>query len=202
MDCTRTNLTFPTTSREPSLNTRVFFTARGTTMKKFLMELWKRLCLNLLFIRRMKIFSRPDGSMLYGILVVDFFSTSQMLYPNMNNRLQLIRARPDFYMQSDNPNVNLRIVDCSLYTRCFALKDDYHKKRMDMLAYTPLKFNYLETLAKSFIIPARQNQFVQENNFQQSSSSLDCYCNEHKLWIHWILYWKSIPVAIFWSQTN
>ena len=36
---------------------------------------------------------------------------------------------------------------------------------MDMLAYTPVEFNYLETLAKTFIIPARQNQFIQENVF-------------------------------------
>ena len=62
----------------------------------------------------------------------------------------------------DNPNVSLGIVDCSLYTRRFALKDDYHKKLMDMIAYNPVEFNYLETLAKIFIIPARQNHFIQE----------------------------------------
>ena len=47
MDYMRTNLTFPTTSREPSLNTREFCTARVTNMKNFLMKLWKRLCLDL-----------------------------------------------------------------------------------------------------------------------------------------------------------
>ena len=71
-------------------------------------------------------------------------------------------------MIRDNPNVSLGIVDCSLYTRRIALKDDYHKKRMDMLAYTPVEFNYLETLAKTFIIPARQNQFIQENIFNNA----------------------------------
>ena len=34
---------------------------------------------------------------------------------------------------------------------------------MEMLAYTPVKFKYLETLAKTFNIPARQSQFIQEN---------------------------------------
>ena len=68
-------------------------------------------------------------------------------------------------MISDNPNVSLRIVDCSLYSRRIALKDDYHKKRMDVLAYAPVENNYLETLAKTFIIPARQNQIIQENIF-------------------------------------
>ena len=68
-------------------------------------------------------------------------------------------------MISYNPNVSLGFVDCSLYTRRIALKDGYHKKRMDMLAYTSVEFNYLETLAKSFNIPARQNQSIQDNNF-------------------------------------
>ena len=85
------------------------------------------------FTRRMKLLSRPDGFMLYGKLGIDFFSTSELLYPIMKNRLRLIRARPNFYMISDNPNVSLGIVDCSIYTRRIALKDDYHKKRMDML---------------------------------------------------------------------
>ena len=116
----------------------------------------------------MKLLSRPDGFMLYGNLGIDFLSTSELLYPNMKIKLRLIRARPSFYMISDNPIVSLGIVDCSLYTRCIALKNDYHKKRMDMLAYAPVEYNYLETLAKTFIIPARQNQFIQENNFNNA----------------------------------
>ena len=107
--------------------------------------------------RRMKMHSRPDGFMLYGKLSVEFISTSELLYPNMKNRLRLIRARPNFHMISDNPNVSLGIVDCSVYTRRIALKKDYHKKRMDMLASTLVELNYLETLAKTFIIPARHS---------------------------------------------
>ena len=86
------------------------------------------------FTRRMKMLSRPDGFMLYGKMGVDFFSTSDLLYPNLKIKLRLTRAKPNFYMISDNPNVSLGIVDCSLYTRRIALKDDYNKKRMDMLA--------------------------------------------------------------------
>ena len=112
--------------------------------------------------------SRPDGFILYGKLRVDFRSTSELLYPNMKVRLRLIRTRPNFYMISDNLNLSLGIVDYSLYTRRIALKDDYHKKRMDMLAYTPVEFNYLETLAKTFIIPARQNQFFRANIFNNA----------------------------------
>ena len=90
------------------------------------------------FSRRMKMLSRPDGFMLYGKLGVNFFSTSELLYPNMKFMLRLIRARPKFYTMKEHPNVSLGIVDCSLYTRRIALKDDYHKKRMDMLAYIPV----------------------------------------------------------------
>ena len=93
------------------------------------------------FTRRKKMPCRRDGFMLYGKMGVDFFSTSELLYPNMKIRLRLIRARPNFSMISDIPNVSLGIVDCSFYTRRIALKDDYHKKRRDMLAYTPVEFN-------------------------------------------------------------
>ena len=116
----------------------------------------------------MKLLSRPDGFMLYGKLRIDFFSTSELLYPNMKIRLRLIRAGPNFYMISDNPNISLTIVDCSLYTHRIALKDDYHKKRMDMFAYAPVEYSYLETLAKTVIIPARQNEFIQENIFENA----------------------------------
>ena len=120
------------------------------------------------FTRRMKILGRLDGFMLYGKLGVDFFSPSELLHPSMKIKPRLITARHNFNMISDNPNVSLGFADCSLHTRRIALKDDYHKKRMDVLAYTPVDFNYLETLAKTFIIPARQNQFIQENIFNNA----------------------------------
>ena len=121
------------------------------------------------FTKRMKMLSRPDGLMLYGKVGVDFFSTSKFLYPNMKYRLQLIRARPNFYMINDNPNGSLGIVDCSFYTRRIAVNDVYHKERMDMLAYTPVEFNYLEKSAKTFINSTRQNQFIQENSFDNAA---------------------------------
>ena len=94
-----------------------------------------------IFTRGMKLLSKPDGSILYGKLGIGFFSTSELLYPNMKIRLRLVRATPNFYMISDNPKVSLGNVDCSLYTRRFAPKVAYHKKRMDMLAYAPVEYN-------------------------------------------------------------
>ena len=105
---------------------------------------------------------RSDVFTLNGKMGVDFFTSSELPYPNMKVRIRLIRARPIFYMISDNPTVSLGIVDCLLYTRRIGLKEDYHKKRMDMLAYASVEYNYMESLAKTFFIPSNQNQFIQE----------------------------------------
>ena len=135
----------------------------GYNYEEFPDEFLEALLSEPFFTSRMKMVSRPGSFMLHGKLVVDFSFTSDMLYVKINIRLRLIRVRFSFYRISDNPNVSLGIVDCSLYTRRIALRDDYHQEKMDMLEYIPVEFNYMETLAKIFIIPARQNQFIQEN---------------------------------------
>ena len=120
------------------------------------------------FSRRLKMLLRSDGFTLYNKLGVAFFTTSKLLYPNMEIRKRLIRARFNFYMISDNPNVSLGLVDCSLYTRRIGVKEDYHKKSVDMLAYVPVEYNYMESFAKTFIILLGQNQFIQENIFNNA----------------------------------
>ena len=95
---------------------------------------------------------------------VDFFSSSELLYPNVKISLRPIGATPNLYKVIDNPNVSLGTVDFSLYSRCFAPKDDYHKKPMGTHANTPVEYNSLETLAKTFIIPVRQNKLIQKKN--------------------------------------
>ena len=136
-----TSLTFRTTLRQPSLNTLEFCIVKAMNMNRVSRILVTAYLIPFLH-RRIKLLRRPDGFMLYGNLGIDFFSTSELLYPNMKIRLRLIRARPNFYMISDNPNVSLGIVDCSLYTRRIALRDDYLKKRVDMLAHGPVEYNY------------------------------------------------------------
>ena len=108
-----TSLTFQTTLRQPSLNTSEFCIVKAMTMNRILRILVTPYLIPFL-TRKMKLLSRPDGFMLYGKLGIDFFSTSELLYPNMKIRLRLIRARPYFYMISENPNVSLGIVDCPL----------------------------------------------------------------------------------------
>ena len=112
--------------------------------------------------------SGPDGFMLYGIFWVEFFSTSELPYPNMKNTLQLFRAGTKVYMISVNPNVSHGSVDCSFYTRRFALKGDSYKKRMDMFGYTSVEFNLLETLAEIPIKPTRQELFIQKIFFNNA----------------------------------
>ena len=133
--------------------------------------------------------------MLYGKLGNDFFSTSELLYPNMKISLRLMRARLKFYMISDNPNVSLEIVDCSLYSRRIALKDAYHKKRMDMLAYVPVEYNYLEILVKRFNIPARQNQLIQENTFNNAPIRRVAIAMNTNSASTGFFYWKRILVS-------
>ena len=134
MHCIRTNLTFPATLSELCLNTKDFLHCKAYDNEELLHEIMEAPLTERLFTRRKKMLSRPDGFMLYGNLGVGFFSFSELLFPNMKVRLRLIRARRNFCMISDNPNVILGIVDCSVYTRRIALKDDYHKKRWDMPA--------------------------------------------------------------------
>ena len=71
-------------------------------------------------------------------------------------------------MISDNPNVSLGIVVCSVYTRRIALMDAYYMKRKDILAYSPVDFNYLETLGKTFIFPVRYYRYFQEIIFNNA----------------------------------
>ena len=85
--------------------------------------------------------SKPDGFVLCGKLRNDFLSSYELLISNLKDRLRLILARLKFDMINDNPNVGLGTVDCSLYTPPIALKDDYHRKRLDMLAYNPVDFH-------------------------------------------------------------
>ena len=85
----RTNLTFPTTSWGPSLNTRELCIARdkGYDYEEFSDDIMEALFCEPFSTRRLKMLSRPDGFMLYSKLGVDFFATSELLYPNMNIRL-------------------------------------------------------------------------------------------------------------------
>ena len=49
-----------------------------------------------LFSRRMKMLSIPDGILLYGILGLEFFTTSELLYPNIKLEFDSLELDPSF----------------------------------------------------------------------------------------------------------
>ena len=65
-------------------------------------------------------------------------------------------------MLSDNPNVSLKIVDCSLFTRRVLVAEPSHPYLHLNLEREPAHYNFMETIASTFIVPFRQNQFIQE----------------------------------------
>ena len=158
----RTKLSFPRTSWEPSLSIKEFCSVKCSTLKNLPTGLWTLSCPNP-FSQGEEKCSTDSMVLHYMVNWVEFFCISELLHSKMKVRVRLIRVRPNFYMISNISNVSLGIVDCSLHTRGIALQDDYHKKRTDMLATTPVELNYLENLARTFIIPTKQNQFSQKN---------------------------------------
>ena len=71
-------------------------------------------------------------------------------------------------MLSDNPNFSLKIVDCSLFTRRILVAEPTHQNLQGNLEKEPAQYNYMETIVRTFIIPSRQNQFIQENIFNNT----------------------------------
>ena len=156
-----TSVTFPTFSTGLLCMQRSF-ALRGIRMCKISWWVFGNAIVSTSFTERMKMLSKPDGFILFFKVGVDFFSTSELLFPKMKFRLRLIRARPMLNTISDNPSVTLRNVVFSVYTCRIAFEDNYHKKWMDRLAKTPAEFKHLDFLAKIYIIPAIQNQFNQK----------------------------------------
>ena len=105
---------------------------------------------------------------LYGRPAIDLFTCEKLLLPKTKVRIKLNRARPNLYMLSDNPNVSLKIVDCSLFTRRILVAEPSHQYLQWNLEREPAHYNFMETLARTFFIPTRQNQFIQEIVFNNA----------------------------------
>ena len=71
-------------------------------------------------------------------------------------------------MLSDNPNVSLKIFDCSLFTRRILVAEPNHQYLHRNLEREPAQYYYMETIARIFIIPSRRNQFIQANIFNNA----------------------------------
>ena len=105
---------------------------------------------------------------LYGRLAIDLFTCEKLLLPITKVRIKLIRARQNFYMLSGNPNVSLKFVDFSLFTRRILVTEPNHQNLQWNLEREPAQYSYMETVARTFIIPSLQNQFIQENIFNNA----------------------------------
>ena len=71
-------------------------------------------------------------------------------------------------MISYNPHVSLKVLDCSLFTRRVVVNEVYHQTIKYQLTHQPDCYNFMETIARTFIIPSGQNQFIQENVFNNA----------------------------------
>ena len=109
-----------------------------------------------------------DAVSLYGKLANDLFQCEKLLLPNTKNRLKLIRVRPNFYMISYNPHVSLRVLDCSFFTRRVVVNEVYHQTIKYQLTHQPGCYKIMKTIARTFIIPSGQNQFIQKNVFNNT----------------------------------
>ena len=96
-----------------------------------------------------------------GGLPLIFLTCEKLLLPNTKVRIELTRARLNFHMLSDNPNVSLKFVDCLLFVRTSLVAESNHQNLQWNLESEPAQYNYMENIARTFIIPSRQIQFIQ-----------------------------------------
>ena len=120
------------------------------------------------FIDREEEILLKNRSTYYGKLAFDLFQCEDLLLPNTKVRLKLIRARHNLYMISYNPHVSLKVLDCSLFTRGVVVNEVYHQTIKYQLTHQPACYNFMETIARTFIISSGQNQFFQENVFNNA----------------------------------
>ena len=83
-------------------------------------------------------------------------------------RIKVIRARPNSYMLSDNPNSSLKIVDYSLFKRRILVFEPNLQNLQWNLEREPAQYKHMKTIARTFIIPSCQNQFIQENKIDNA----------------------------------
>ena len=109
-----------------------------------------------------------NGITYYAKLAIDLFQCENLLLLNTKVRLKIIRARPNFYMISYNPHVPLKVLDCSLFTRRVVVNEVNHQTIKYHLTDQPACYNFMETIARTFIILSGQIQFIQENVFNNA----------------------------------
>ena len=158
----RTSLTFSISSTEPTLNTNECCTTEFLAIRKVSVRLWTHRWLNRLSPRKIFFLRQIDGFSLYEQLGIEF-SPSLCYYNKIWKKgLRLVDAGPKFSVISDSPSVSLGILDRLLSTRRIVLNLNYHKKSANACIYSH-EIQLLKTLVETLIIPARWNQFNNDN---------------------------------------
>ena len=145
------------------------------------------------FTRRTKLYSRPDGFVLYGKLGIDFLTTSELLYPNMKVRIRLIRARPNFYMISENPMLAwvLWFALCALGASC---SKKTITKREVSTSWCSNRVQLHGNIGKDFYPSCTTESCHSRKYFQQRTYKSNSHCNEVKLCLYRLLCRESIVV--------
>ena len=71
-------------------------------------------------------------------------------------------------MISYNPHVSLKVLDCSLFTRGVVVDEVYHQTIKYQLTNQSACYHFMQTIARTFITPSGQNQFIQEKDFNNA----------------------------------
>ncbi len=106
---------------------------------------------------------------LYGPLAIDFFAKGSLKLTGKKMLIKLVRSSPKFVLfaigESANETYNVVIEKAALIVEKKILRENSHNSITKTLALTNAQYNFHETLLKTFIMPANQNSFKQEDIF-------------------------------------
>ena len=111
---------------------------------------------------------------LFGKLGVDFFNCEKLLIPNTDIRITLIKSNSNFCLISSTPkdktdaslnDYAIQFVRASLHVRQMNVSESVHRSINNALVKGPARYTFPDFQTKTFIIPAKQNQFIRENVF-------------------------------------
>ena len=105
----------------------------------------------------------------YGKFAFDVFTWDKFILPNVRVRLRLFRSRPNSYLiTNQNKTFSCCILQVSLSTRQVPIEDRILKDLHGSLQLRPARYNLSEVLAKTFVIPNGQNQYIHANIFNNA----------------------------------
>ena len=97
----------------------------------------------------------------YGKLAIDVLTCDNFPFPNVKIRLRLLPSRPNYYIiANQNIKFSCSFLQSFLFTRQVVIEDHFFKDLHSSLQIRPARYNFSEVLARTFVIPNGQNQFI------------------------------------------